>query len=138
MKKLIYLIMSLLLIGIVFAQTEQPGLLSTVQLESVTGPPVAPGTGDGTSAESECTPFDVRNSVCSGDFRQYEQCMPVLGGGVWTPKSDDCTQDFAVVCSDGACVREEDLNKIAGIDTQTLIIVGLILFVLIILFRRKK
>ena len=78
MKKTIYSLMLLIMVGIVFAQTQPPytdPLRFTGAPSMDVIPPPPPSDG---SVQGSCAAWTVRNEYCTGNVRYYEQCVQML------------------------------------------------------------
>ena len=128
MKKLILLLMSLLVIGMVSA-IEQP--VDNVLLATI-DQPIAPGTG----TEGECTPYEITGRTCEGDVSHYEQCTQSVSGGTWKHFSTNCAQ-YEKVCNMGKCINPEDAG-LFGLDYKTIGIIVLIVFIIILISKGRK
>ena len=133
MKKIIYLIMSLLIIGIVSAQ---PNPLDSGVLLSSMEQPLPPS---GTGTVGECTPPETKDYTCKGDISSYMQCVETTTqGGVWQLQQINC-KDYGqeVDCVNGKCVRQGVGLPIEP-QYQTWIIIGLIILIFLLWKRRSK
>lgn len=128
MKKLILLLISLLVVGMVGA-IEQPPIDNENLLQSVSQP-VPPDTG----TEGECTPYEIKDRTCDGNVAFYMQCTQSVSGGKWKQFSTDCEQ-YEKVCSMGQCMSQSEAGMF-GLSWNVIIIIGLIIFI-IIMMRRK-
>ena len=105
MKKIIYSLMILIMVGIVFANTQPPytdplRFTGTPSMDVIPPPPPSDG-----SIQTGCNAWSVRNEYCSGTTRYYEQCVQMVTNNIWNPKSQNCAEWNCGTCENGVCVQ---------------------------------
>ena len=132
-KKLMLLLISLLVIGMVGA-IEQPS--ENTLIFSTIDQPIPPSGSDTTG---DCVPWEVKDKTCIGDVYHYTQCQEnPAGGGRWIPRSIDC-KDYgeSVSCVSGDGCKRLGSGLPISSEYQTWIIIGLIIFVIFLVWRKK-
>jgi len=96
-------ILSLLAISPVLAVSQPPNFnpLSEKTIYSVTGASI--------EGESCSNQYKVTGSYCSGNIRQYFQCLPSSSGLTWQKRSENCG-DYNYICYAGDCVPSSTSN----------------------------
>lgn len=77
--------------------------------------------------ESCTNQYKISGSYCSGNIRQYFQCLPSVSGLTWQQRSENCG-DYNYICYAGDCVESSTSNVFMQ---NILLIVGIIIAVLI-------
>lgn len=105
MKKTIYALIFLLMVGVALAQSQPPytdPLRFTGTPSMTIGQPPPPSDG---SVPTSCNAWSVRNEYCSGTTRFYEQCVQMVNSNIWNAKSQNCAELSCGTCENGVCVQ---------------------------------
>lgn len=105
MKKTIFSLMLLIMVGIAFAQTQPPytdPLRFTGTPSMTIGQPPPPSDG---SIPTSCEVWAVRNEYCTGTTRYYEQCVQMVSSNIWNAKSQNCAEWSGGTCENGVCLQ---------------------------------
>ncbi|RLJ00632.1 MAG: hypothetical protein DRP06_01690 [Candidatus Aenigmatarchaeota archaeon] len=107
LKKMFYLaIISLLFLSPILALSQPSNynpmgeIKNSITVYSVAG---------GVIGESCTNQYKIIGDYCSGNIRQYLQCLPSVNGLTWQQRSENCG-DYGYLCYAGDCVPSSTSN----------------------------